>query len=132
MDLKRYFTGEFMFNINRLEIQRSDKIFIISGIVAVVLAVLFKVAAIYAPNPVDAKYRNKFFNLLLGFGLAEIIWYGCRIQFVRFFGSHFTALLIGLIAVVWFIVIVLNMLENYGAEKSTWQKEQLKQKYLPK
>ncbi len=131
MNLKKYITQDFLFNINRLELQRSDKLFAIAGITAVVLAIVFKFAAVYAPSPVDAKYRNKFYNLFLYLGLAEIVWFGCRTQFVRLFGTHFIALLILAIAFVWFVILVLNMLENYKTEKAVWEKEQVKAKYLP-
>jgi uncharacterized membrane protein len=97
-----------------------------------VLGLVFKLAAVYAPNAVDAKYRQKFFKLFFSIGLAEIIWYGFRAQYVAFFGSHFIALVILIIGLVWLVVLVIKMIKNYSGEKMEMEKEQLKAKYLPK
>ncbi len=131
MNLSKYIGQEFLFGINRLYLDRSDKLIVITGSVFVVLAALLKVAAMYAPSPVDAKYRAKFYTIFLTFGLAEIIWFGLRLQYVRFFGTHFVAMAMGLIALIWFLVTLVKMLKNYKAEKEAWQKAELRAKYLP-
>lgn len=129
---KVFFTPKFLFEINRVQIQPADKFFLLVGVVALVFAVIFKLAAKFSPNPVDAKYRNKLFNVFLFLSLSEIIWYGARAQLVRFFGMHLVAMLVICIAFVWFIAVIWKMIRNYRAEKTVWEKEQVKLKYLPK
>jgi hypothetical protein len=132
MILKQYFTTKFLFEINRVIIERSDRTFLIIGILAVTLAIVFKLSSILAPTPVDKKYRNKFFNLFLTIGLGEVFWYGARTQNVKLFGTHFMALLLLLVGLVWLVMIFIKLIKSYGREKKEWEKEQVKLKYLPK
>lgn len=132
MSLKQFFSTKFLFEINRVMIEPVDKIFALIGATAVLVAVIFKLAAIYAPTEVDKKYRQKFFKLFMTIGLSLVIWYGARMELIRFFGTHFVALavlLTGFLCLVWLLV---KMFKNYKEEKQQWQKEQIKLKYLPK
>lgn len=132
MNFKGLFTFQYLFQINRVMIVRGDKIFAAIGAILIVLAVLFKLAAVFAPTPVDKKYRQKFFNLFLSIGLYEAIWFGARAQTITFFGSHFVALVGLLIGSVWLVIIIIKMIKNYSREKQGFEKEQVKLKYLPK
>jgi hypothetical protein len=130
--MNQFFTTKYLFEINRVMLERSDKAFLVIGIALFVFAILFKLAAKLSPSPTDAKYRNKLFTLFLSIGLAEIIWFGARYELIRFFGSHFVALLILLIGFIWFVMLIVKAIKNYKSEKQTWEKEQVKMKYLPK
>lgn len=132
MNFKELVTSKFLFQIDTVMLHRSDKILLLAGGIFVVLAVIFKLAAAYAPTPIDKKYRQKFYTLFLTIGVSEVIWFGARYYFIRFFGSHFTALLVLLIGLVWFGYIAAKMIKNYKSEKTAWEKEQVKLKYLPK
>ncbi len=129
--LKEYFTTQFLFSINRIQILPVDKFFLFVGVVALVLAGLFKFAVKSALSPVDKKYRQKLCNVFLFLAISEIIWYGARVQLVRFFGSHFVALLLFGISVVWLALVLWKMFKTYRKEKVEWEKEQVKRKYLP-
>jgi len=128
---KNLISVQYLFTIEAV-LTRTDKLFLLLGAIAVVLAVLMKIASATAQNPIDKKYREKPYRLLLTVGLWEIIWFGCRYENVRFFGTHFVALLGLLIALVWFVMIVVKMIRNYRGEKSAWEKEQVKLRYLPR
>ena len=132
MNISAYFTTNFLFQINRIQIQPADKFFLLVGVVALVLAVILKLAVKFAPSPIDEKYRNKLFNVFLFLSLAELVWYGARIQNVRLFGTHFAAMLIILISFIWLVMVLWKMLRKYRGEKTEWEKEQVKLKYLPK
>ena len=129
-NIKQYFTSNFLFQIDRVMLHTADKAFALAGIVAVVLAILFRVWAIFAKNPVTKKLAIRLFSLLLFIGLAELIWFGARYQTVSFFGSHFVAMFILLIGLVWFIFIAKYFFGKYKREVLAWQKEQVKLKYL--
>ena len=128
---KNLISIQYLFTIEAV-LTRTDKLFLLLGAIAVALAVLMKIASVTALNPVDKKFRGKFYRLLLTVGLWEIIWFGCRYENVRFFGTHFVALLGLLIALVWFVMIIVKMIKNYRGEKTVWEKEQVKLRYLPK
>ncbi len=131
-DFKKLFNKEYLFSVNRVLLARSDKLFFIVGAVLIILAILLKVASIYAPNPIDKILRNKFYKLFLTIGVLEILWFGFRYENVPFFGSHFIALLILLIGLAWFIKLLISFIVNYKKDKLEWEKEQVKLRYLPK
>jgi len=91
-----------------------------------------KIAGMLAPSSVDEKYRLKFYNLFLTIGLAELLWYACRYENIRFFDTQFMAWLIVLVGLIWLVKIVVSVFKNYKKEKLVWEKEQVRQKYLPK
>jgi|SRR3989344_5835001 len=130
--MKDFFSPQFLFQINRVQILPEDKFFLLCGVVALALAIILKLAAKYSPSVVDEKYRNKLFNIFAFIAGAEIVWYAARVQTVRFFGTHFVAILILLIALVWLVRVLWKMFRNYRREKTAWEKEQVKLKYLPK
>ncbi len=132
MNLKNYFTSQYLFQINTAYISPAEKLFLFSGAILVLLAIVLKVSAALAPTPADKKYRQKFFSLFATIGLSQMVWYLCRWQNVRFFGSHFIAWAIVLVAVVWFVKILISIYKTYREEKTVWEKEQVKLKYLPK
>lgn len=131
MNLNQYFTTKYLFEANRIMQDKTDKVYLFFGMVMIALAILFKIAAVMAPTPVDKKYREKFYVLFLSIGLALAVWFGASYQNVRFFGTHFTALLILFIGLIWFFSLVVKIIKNYRKEKMEWEKEQVKKKYLP-
>ena len=129
--LKNLFTVDYMFTVKAV-LGRSDKLFVLLGGIALILAIVMKIAAATAPTPVDKTYRQKFFNLLLTLGLWELVWFACRYEEARFFGSHFMAWLGFLVAAIWLIYLVIEMAKNYSSAKQSWEKEQVRLKYLPR
>lgn len=121
-----------MFEINRIQLEKVDKLFFALGAVFVVLAIVLKLAELYAPTPVDAKFRQKFYKLFLSIGLSLVVWFAARYETVMFFGSHFVALVILLVGLVWFALLAAAFIRQYRKEKTGWEKEQVKLKYLPK
>lgn len=123
---------QYLFEINRVILTRSDKVFFVIGSIALVLAIVLKIAEVYALNPIDKHLRNRLFNLFLTVGILEVLWFGARYQNVKFFGTHFLALLFLLIGIVWFVNILVSVIRHYKTDKTAWEKEQIKQKYLSK
>ena len=132
MNLKQYFTQAYLFNIDTAFISPKEKLFLFAGAILVLLAVVFKIASVLALNPVDKRVRQRFYVLFLTIGLSELVWYLCRIQNARFFGSHFVAWFIVLIGLVWFVTILVSVIRSYRKDKGSWNKEQMKMKYLAK
>ena len=132
MNIKQYFTSQFLFQINSAHVSPSEKVFLFAGFALVLLAIVMKLASKFAPTPIDSRFRKKFFSLFLTVGISQIVWYGCRYQNIQFFGSNFVAMIIVLIALAWLIFLLVSMFRKYKAEKSLWEKDQLKLKYLPK
>ncbi len=131
-NFQKLLTKDYLFKVNTVILLRSDKLFFVIGGVLVVLAIIFKIASLYAPNPVDKVLRNKFYRLFLTTGILEVIWFGFRFENVPFFGTHFVALLILLIGAAWFVKLVVSTIMHYKGDKVSWEKDQVKLKYLPK
>ena len=129
-NLHKLVSGSYLFT-NAVIYTRSDKLFFALGAVMVILAIVFKIAALSALNPVDKKYRDKFYRLFLTIGVSEVIWYLCRRENVSFFNTPFVAWLVVLIGLIWFLTIVVKTIKYYSEEKTIWEKEQVRQKYLP-
>lgn len=131
-DFSKLVSYKYLFQIDRLYLSPSDWWFLYIGVGLIVLAVLLRVWQRFLKNPYDAKTMNRLFVLTLIAGIIEVIWFGARYQNVMFFGTHFVALLILLILIVWGSVIKIKFLKNRSKLTEAWQKEQLKQKYLNK
>lgn len=132
MNLKTFFTSNYLFNANAIGLTKGDQAMLFFGLTSILLAVVFKIASVSAPTPPDKAFRSKLFNIFLTLGISETVWAGFRYQNIRFFGSRFVAWLIVSICLVWLIVALVKIIKNYSSEKQIWEKEQVKAKYLPK
>lgn len=132
MKIQDFFTRQYLFDINNAFVSPAQKLMLFGGAVLVLVAVALKIAAMVAPTPIDSKYRQKFYNLFLTIGLLSLLWYLCRFENVMFFGSRFVAFAILLLGAVWLVMILVSMIRKYGSEKQSFEKEQIKLKYLPK
>ena len=130
-NLHKLVSSSYLFT-NAVIYTRSDKMFFAAGCLMVILAIVFKIAALSAPNPVDKVLRNRFYKLFLTIGISEVVWFGFRYENATFLGSHFIALIILLIGLIWFVCLAVSVIKNYNGNKDTWEKEQVKLKYLPK
>ena len=130
--LKQFFTAQYLFQFNTAFVSPQEKLFFLGGTILVLLSIVLKISAVLAPDPVDVKYRQKFYHLFLSIGLGEMAWYFCRYENAVFFGSRFVALLIVLIGLIWLGAILVSAFRHYKAEKQVWEKEQVRLKYLPK
>jgi hypothetical protein len=130
-NLHKLLSKTYLFT-NAVIYTRSDKLFFALGALAVILAIVFKIAALSSQSPVDKITRNKFYRLFLTIGISEVVWFAFRYENATFLGSHFVALIILLIGIIWLVWLLASIIINYKSDKTTWEKEQLKLKYLPK
>lgn len=132
MNIKQYLTYQNLFQYNTAFVSPGEKLFFLAGIILLLLSVVLKISSSLAPNPVDGKYRQKFYRLFLTVGLGEVFWYLCRYENIGFFGTHFVAIIWVLIGIIWMAAIFVSIFKNYKNEKTVWEKEQVRMKYLPK
>jgi hypothetical protein len=132
MNIRHLFTKSFLFQPEYVGVQRADKVIVILGLVAIFVAIAFKVASIYSGTPALKKYTVKFYHLFLTMGISTALWYACVYEHLRFLSWRAIPGLLFIWGVVWFVRIVVHMARNYSSEKETYEKEQLKLKYLPK
>jgi hypothetical protein len=128
--LQRFFSTEYLFQINRVALTRADKVFLIIGLALVAIAVVVRIAMFFMKDRLKRGLFSRFFNLILTIGLLEVLWYGLRYEHVVFFGSHFVALIFLLIGLVWLGFIIKYWWKVYPLEKEKMRKENVKLKYL--
>jgi hypothetical protein len=63
-------------------------------------------------------------------GITELLWFGARYEYVSFFGSHFVAFLLIVIATVWLGMGLKWKFKVFPGLYAAWEKEELRQKYL--
>jgi Ca2+/Na+ antiporter len=109
---------------------KSDKVFFVLGGCLFVLGLGLRLFAWRAKNPINKKLFRRSAKLFDTIGILEVLWFGMRYENVRFFGTHFVALLCLLIGLVWLGFLVHYFFTAYPNEKRALEKQQLKEKYL--
>ena len=125
-----FFSYDFLFTLNTVTVERVDKIFAAVAISFVVVAIAFKLSARVTPNVVKGNLLKRLFKLTGTIGILEALWYGARFENIRFFGTHFTYILILLVGLIWFVFILVYRIRHYPRERMEWERQQIKMKYL--
>ncbi len=127
---RKFLTLDFLFFINPLVLDKTDKFFALISICFIALSVGLKLFCRASKNIIVKKILQRLFNLCATIGFSGVLWFGARYQNVKFFGSHFVFIIIMLIALVWFGFIAYYFFSKFRNEKIAWEKEQLKFKYI--
>lgn len=126
------FSKDFWFGIDRFAIHLSDRMFLWTGIVLVVLSIIFLLYARFASNQFLAKFALRVSKILLIIGLSEGVWYLLRTQFVQALGTRFTATVILLLGLVWLYFPIRYLVTHYKVDMEKAQREANREKYLKK
>lgn len=128
--LKYLYSYDFLFYINRVRLETADYVFagIAAGLVG--LAIVLRVVSWKNKHVVCKKLLMRWYRMSLTIGLLGIVWCGARYEYIRWFGTHTAFLILLVIGLVWTGYIVRYWLAGYRVEKTAWEKQQLKQKYL--
>jgi hypothetical protein len=110
---------------------QEDKILGIIFLAMLVVAIVFRVLAWFAKNPVNKELYKKFWSLFFWTGLSGVIWLGIRYENTQLFGRRYWAGLTLLVGVIWLGFIVKYLAFNYRSKKMEYNKESIKNKYLP-
>ena len=128
--LKHVFSVSYIFDFNIMVLSMGDRLYMIAGFIAALVAAILEIFSIYSKNPVTKNMWHKLSAPIGTAGILEVIWYSFRYENVRLFGSHFAAWLIGLIILIWLITAIKYVIKDYRREKQNWQKQQIKLKYI--
>jgi hypothetical protein len=130
IDWKKIFSEEFFFHIDRIRLHRSDWLVVIIGSLFIIGGVITTVIRRSKQNPFTRQFLLQLTKVFLTIGLLELVWFGLRYEAVRWFGTHFTAVLIFAGGMVWIGVILKKYFQTHKSQTESWQKQQLKMKYL--
>lgn len=129
-NFKKLISADYLFAIDRVSLHRSDHLILAIGIALVVIAIITFFTARFASNKFSKKFWQRISVWALVIGLLEVLWFGFRVEYIRVFGTHAAAFIVLLIGIAWFIPILKYRLTSFRSDIDSWEKEQVKQKYL--
>lgn len=130
MKFSNILTYSYWFDINRVLLQRSDKLVVLIGVLLVLFGIAMRVVAMLESVPLRIELFKKLARLGFTIGFLEIAWFGARYEYVKLFGTRAVAAAILLIGLWWLISIIRYYFRDYKPALIVWHKEQQKQKYL--
>lgn len=128
--LKHFFSYDFLLYINRVRLERVDKLFLVLAVLSVVAALVVRARARYERHAVRKDLQLRVWRLYLTFGLLGLVWFFFRYELIQWFGTHAAYLILVLAAVVWKLRIARYWYVRYDLDKAAWERKQLKDKYL--
>lgn len=129
-DLTKLISAKYLFAIDSTMLHRSDRGFMVLGIALIVAGIVMRLTGYYAPNQFSRKLWQRLSALALTIGALELIWFGFRYENITVFGTHAAALIILASGFIWLGYILKYRLTKYSSEVKTWQRNEVKQKYL--
>ena len=130
-DFTKLWDKRYLFGPNPFDLTRSDQIFLGIALAAVVLAFIAKIIVWRAERESPKKVLfSRLFHLFLTTGLLLGLWYGARVQRIPWIYTHFTALLVLAIGLVWSVFIARYYWRRYRPLEQSWKDDQIKRKYL--
>ncbi len=128
--IKHIFTKDFLFQVNSVNLETVDKIFLAVSLFGIVFAVGLWVWRRVDTNKVRKAIVDRYKNLSFTFGLLGVLWFTLRYENVAWFGTHFAFILLLAVVGIWKIFLVKYLLFRYSKDVAVWEREQLKNKYL--
>jgi hypothetical protein len=100
------------------------------GLLMVLLGSAFKLISNYSTNSVKRMFYHRLASPLVVGGILEVLWYSARYENIKLFGSHFSAWIAGIAILVWISFPIRYFFTRYKSEWQSWEKQQIKLKYL--
>jgi hypothetical protein len=130
-DFSKLWSKTYLFGPAGFELVRSDKIFFLGSLAAIVISAVIKLIAVSKDkNSPSAVLLARFFHLFLTTGIVLLIWTGAREQGIPWVSAHFLAIVILLAALVWLAFILKFYFRKYRVLMRDWADEKIKRKYL--
>ena len=129
---KRLFDYYFWFAQPPTILDQADKYlgYVFAGLL--LLAVAFILLKKFSDNPINRVLFQKFWHLTLSTAITGLLWLGIRYENTQIFGRRYWAGLTLLAGIVWLLFILKYLIFDYRRQKNEYDKEQIKNKYLPK
>lgn len=128
--LKHLFSYDFLFYINRVRLERVDKVFLVLSVAALVFAIFLWLWRRFDAHEVRRAVTKRVFRLSGTFGLLGAFWFAMRYELVSWVGTHAAFLILLVCSAVWAGFICRYLLSAYAKDRQQWEHKQLKEKYL--
>jgi hypothetical protein len=122
----------FWFTQPSTTLSPADKtlIYIFFGMLAVSIVFLF--ASKFTKHLIYRKLFKKFWHLIFWIAIGGVVWSALRYENTPIFAERYWAGLNFVIGIVWLIFILKYLVFNFRGEKSEYDHELIRSKYLPK
>ncbi len=132
MNFKNLLTADYWFAIDRTSLHLIDKTVFGIGIAFIVIAIVLVLIRRRTQSPFYRSLLGKFSNIFWITGALEVVWFGFRYENAVYLGTLFVAAFIGLIFLLRAGFLTKLFIRNRKTALQAWQREQVKNKYLPK
>lgn len=133
IDWSLVWSSPFWFGIDRFKgVSMADKIILWFGVGLLAVGIIVLVYRLLSKNVLLKPIFGRISSVFITVGLLEMFWFLLRSQLVVTLGSRFTALLIGLVGLGFLYWPIKYFLKQYSHDSVTYQREELKNKYLQK
>lgn len=113
-------------------LDQADKYFLFFFIGLLGLGVVLGLVTRFAKNSVNKALFRRFFHLAVWTAIGGLVWFGIRYENTPIFARRYWAGITLLVGVVWLLFILKYLVFNFRHQKTEYDKEQIKKKYLPK
>lgn len=133
LDFTKLWDKRYLFGPNPLGFSRSDYIFWAAAVALILASVILKVLATRLDQTSPQKrLLSRYFHLTATAGILTLVWSGFRFENIPWLSTHFLVLAMFVIWLAWLGFILKYSLWQYRRDRTAWQEENLKRKYLPR
>lgn len=110
---------------------QADKYFGYLFLAGLILAIGLWAWSKFIKHSVNKKLIKKFSSPILNLGISGLVWFGLRFENTPLFGQRYWAGLVMIVSLVWLGFVLKFLVFNYRTEKVEFEKESIKNKYIP-
>ncbi|MBX4187205.1 MAG: hypothetical protein KW802_03055 [Candidatus Doudnabacteria bacterium] len=96
------------------------------------IAIIFRVLVFLNSNPINKALFRKLWHFAFSISLSGLVWFGVRYENTPLFSQRYWAGLTLAVGLIWLIFILKYLIWNFPKQKSSFDREQIKNKYIPK
>jgi hypothetical protein len=115
-----------------LDLNKYDLFFGYLFVGLLALAILLQIIRRFLRHPIAKKLSAKFQNLALTISIFGLVWFGFRYESTPVMARRLWAGLILLCGIIWLLFILKYLVFDFWREKNQYEREQVKNKYLPR
>ncbi len=129
--MKQLLDLNFWFGVPTEILTHADMLFGYTAAASFGVGVIILVAVRWVKNVIYKKLLNRIGYLGVTIGLLAALWWGVRYENTPIFSNRYWLGLITLSGIVWLLFIVKFLIFNFRKELAEYEREQLKNKYIP-
>ena len=130
IDWNKIFNKNYFLGLERGVLHRIDWAILFFGAWLVLVSIVVWFINRRSKNPVSKQFWNRLGKLFAVIGFLEAFWFLLRYENVQFFGARVTAIAFIVLGLIWLGFILKYYFSGYRVQKQSWEKEQVKLKYL--